>query len=203
MATTPFLSRRASVLPAQTYGATVLERPRRLRTTIGGESLAVASYLSSLHAEKDPRARLQRGVDLLPTLVAGCDHASVTTVAGGRTEVRAASDSTARRADQLQDELDDGPSLQAARTGHSVVARDLSAETRWPDWCSATVDELGVRSVLSVLLIANPNPVATLDLYSSAVDGVSLVDLARLHTLAGPLADALLHDRHGVDRPAA
>jgi hypothetical protein len=203
MATTPFLSRRASALPAQTYGATVLERPRRVRTTIAGESFAVASYLGSLHAENDPRARLQRGVELLPTLVAGCDHASVTTVAGGRSEVRAASDSTARRADQLQDELEEGPRLQAVRTGHSVVARDLSAETRWTGWCSAAVGELGVRSVLSVLLTATTNPVATLNLYSNAVDGVSLVDLARLHTLSGPLADALLGDGHGVNQPAA
>jgi len=164
-----------------------------------------ARYLSALQATHDARARLQDGVELLPTLVDGCHHASATTVGGGRLEVRVASDGTSRRADQLQDELGQGPCLQAVRTGHSVIARDLSTETRWLRWCSAAVDELPVRSVLSVLLVASQRPIATLNLYSDTVDGLSAGDIALVHTLAGPLADALLDEGIGVNQlgPAA
>lgn len=151
-------------------------------------------YLGALQTARDPRARLQDGVELLPTLVDGCHHASVTTVAGGRLEVRASSDRTSRRADQLQDELDQGPCLQAVRTGHSVVTRDLRTETRWLRWCAAAVDELPVRSVLSVLLVASRLPVATLNLYSDTASGLSAVDLALVHTLAAPLVDVLLDE---------
>ncbi|MGI3779665.1 MAG: GAF domain-containing protein, partial [Janthinobacterium lividum] len=139
------------------------------------------------------------------SLVHGCHHASITTVRGGRLTVRVATDGTAQRADELQDELDEGPSLQAVRTGHSVVAHELSTETRWTDWCSAAVDELDVTAALSVLLVSRLRPLATLNLYSDTVEGLSSLDIAQLHTLAAPLADAMLDERVGTGRlgPAA
>ena len=162
-------------------------------------------YVDALRAETDARVRLQRGVDLLPSLIHGCHHASITAVSGGRLTVRVATDRTAERADRLQGELDEGPSLQAVRTGHSVVAHELSAEGRWARWCAAAVAELAVTAALSVLLVPAPRPLATLNLYSRTASGLSGVDLAHLHALAAPLADALLDLRVRADRlgPAA
>jgi hypothetical protein len=165
---------------------------RGLLSGLGSGDLA--GYVSTMQAETDARVRLQHGVDLLPSLVRGCHHASVTTVWGGRLRVRVATDGTARRADELQDELEEGPSLQAVRTGHSVVAHELGTETRWAAWCSAAADELDVTAALSVLLVSRLRPLATLNLYSDAVEGFSSLDLARLHTLAAPLTDAMLDD---------
>ena len=164
----------------------------------------VAAYVGALRAESDVRVRLRRGVDLLPTLVHGCHHASITTVRDGRLTVRFATDRTGRRADELQDELEEGPALQAARTGHSVVAQDLRTETRWGGWCSAAVEELDVTGAMSVLLVGHARPTATLNLYSDVADGLVTLDLARLHLLAAPLTDALLLE-HRRDRlgPAA
>jgi hypothetical protein len=149
--------------------------------------------------------RLQQGVDLLPLVVPGCDHASITTVAPRQLRVRVSSDLVGERADELQDELDEGPRLQAVRTGHTVVGHDLHAETRWPGWCSAALAELGLRGVMSVLLLSSLRPLATLSLYSHSVDGLAHVDIAQVHQLAGPLADALLDARLGIDQlgPAA
>ncbi len=206
MATTPFLGCRTCGRPAQEHDTSVVHRfvRRRARTRPSAGPVA-ARRRGPLSAETGPGARLQHGVDLLPTLVPGCQHASLSTVDEGRLAVRLANDSTSRRADELQHELDEGPSLQAARTGHSVVAHDLGRESRWPGWCSAAAAELGVRSVLSVLLVADRSPVVTLNLYSDTVDGLSDVDLALLHTLAEPLADALLDERVlvGLLGPAA
>jgi hypothetical protein len=129
----------------------------------------------------------------------------VTSVRAGRLEVHVATDRTAQRADELQDELDEGPCLQAVRTGHSVVAHDLSVESRWPDWCAATVSELELTGVLSVLLVPALPPLTTLNLYSETVDGLSSVDMAQLHRLAAPLAGALRDARASAARlgPAA
>jgi GAF domain-containing protein len=190
MAITPLLGCRTCGLPAQEHGTSTIHRFVRPRLPA-----ATARYLGALQAESDPRARLRHGVGLLPTLVHGCHHASITTVSFERLEVRTASDGTSRRGDELQDELDEGPCVQAVRTGHSVVAHDLSTETRWVDWCAAAAEELPVRSVLSILLVATPLPIATLNLYSDVVNGLSGVDIAFLHTLAEPLADALLDGR--------
>jgi hypothetical protein len=178
---------------------------RRARPAVAStRPAALADYLGALRASR-PRARLQLGVELLPTLVHECQHASITAVVGERLEVLASSDRTSRRADELQDELEEGPCLQAVRTGHSVLAEDLGAETRWPGWCSAAADALPVRSVLSVLLVTGQLPDATVNLYSDAVGGLATVDLALVHSLAGPLLDALLDGRTGVDQlgPAA
>lgn len=136
-------------------------------------------------------SRLQRRIELLPTLVRGCHHASITTVTRGRLEVRAATDHTSRRAAELQDELDEGPCLQAVRTGHSVVAHDLRVETRWSHWCAAALGELEVTAALSVLLTSPTSAPAILNLYSSTRRGLRGVEIALLHALAGPLVDAL------------
>lgn len=193
--------------------AVLLEPRRRSRTSSHDRTQRagvvpddVAGYVSALQAETDVRTRLRRGVDLLPALVHGCHHASVTTVTGGSLRVRAATDRTSRRADELQDELVEGPTLQAVRTGHSVIAHDLCTENRWLGWCAAIVDELAVTAVLSVLLhpallhpaLFHPTSphTATLNLYSSTVEGLAGVDIALLHLLAAPLADALADVRH-------
>jgi hypothetical protein len=205
MATTPFLGRRTYGLPTQEHSTAVLDRLRRVRAPGTVQTFALASYLSTLQAESDPASRLQRGVELLPVLVDGCDHASVVTVTDGRVLVRVAGDADSRRADELQDLLGEGPSLQAVRTGHSIVAQDLTGESRWPAWRRAVRAELSARSVLSVLLPTTQRPTAALNLYSDTVGGLSGVDLGLLHALAGPLAGALLDDRAAVDRlgPAA
>lgn len=167
-------------------------------------SRALAGYVGALQADTDAYARLQHGVDLLPALVPGCDHASITTMTGGQLRVRVASDVTGRRADELQDALEDGPCLQAVRTGHSVIGHDLHTETRWLGWCSSALGELDVTAVLSVLLPTR-RPLATLNLYSDTVEGLSSVDLGLLHTLAANLADALLDTRVSIEHlgPAA
>lgn len=144
------------------------------------------------------RLRLQREIDRLPTLVPGCQHASITTVALGRLSVRVATDGTGRRADELQDELDEGPALHAVRTGHSVVTHDLGAETRWTDWCSAVVAELALSAALCVLLVTARRPLATLNLYSDTADGLWRLDVAQIHALAAPLAATLLAERSGM-----
>lgn len=193
MATTPFRTPPATTSPPEDRERTWASRRGRAGVS-SVEAVAVAAYQSALRAEPDAGQRLQLGVDLLPLLVLGCDHASITTVTGGRLEVRVATDDASRRADELQDELDEGPCLQSVRTGHSVVAQDLRAETRWVDWCSAAVGELGLTSALTVLLLSTLRPLGTLNLYADTADGLSSVDMALLHTLAGPLSRALLED---------
>ena len=147
----------------------------------------------SARDELDAHLRLQHRVDLLPSLVDGCHHASVTTVTGGRLVVRVSTDRAARRADELQDALGEGPCLQSVRTGHSVVAADLRPRRGGPAGAPRPSPQLGLTGALSVLLVANLRPFATLNLYSDTVGGLAELDLAHLHTLTAPLSGVLLH----------
>lgn len=154
-----------------------------------GAAPPVAAAAPRSHAEA--RTRLQRGLDLLPLLVPGCGHASATTTAYAGSRSGSVTGATAARADALQDELDEGPSLHALRTGHSVLSHDLGTETRWPRWCDHAARDLGLGGALSVLLTGAGRSVGTLTLYADRPGGLSDVDIATLHTLAAPLARAL------------
>lgn len=56
------------------------------------------------------------------------------------------SDDRSAVVDDLQFTLGEGPCHDALRTGRPVHSSDLSAESRWPGYCSEAQD-LGVRSV--------------------------------------------------------
>jgi len=70
------------------------------------------------------------------------------------------------RADQLQYELDDGPCLTAARDRVTVRIDDMTDEPRWPSW-TAAVRDVGVRSMLSVPLVAGGAGIGAIKVYSS------------------------------------
>ncbi|GAA3551988.1 hypothetical protein GCM10022197_03680 [Microlunatus spumicola] len=149
-------------------------------------------YLDAVRAGRAPDERLQQALGLLPDLVAGCHLASATTPRLRGLTVHRATDDAARHADELQHRLEEGPCLQALRTGHSVLAHDLPGETRWPRWTARASAELRLGAVLSVLLLAGRRSVGTLNLYSFDRGGLSDVDIAVLHALADPLTGVLV-----------
>ena len=95
------------------------------------------------------------------------DHAAVSLVHEGvPIDTPAATDDIARRGDQLQYEVGDGPCLQAIRAQETVMSDDLREESRWPDWSRRASDELGVRSMLCLQLFVTHDNLGALNLYS-------------------------------------
>lgn len=152
----------------------------------------VHAYLHALHSGRDWRTQLTAGLGALRELLDGCDHVSTTVTAAGGWRQVVATDETARRADELQGDLDEGPAVQALGAGHSVLSHDLHGESRWPRWCRAATGELALGAALVVLLHRHGRPVGTLNLYSDVPGGLSGVDVAVLHALAVPLSTVLL-----------
>jgi GAF domain-containing protein len=76
----------------------------------------------------------------------GVDWASVTMLRAGEPASAAASDPVARRLDELQYAID-GPAMTAIRDREVVLAEDLVAEERWPEWTPRAVVR-GARGVL-------------------------------------------------------
>jgi GAF domain-containing protein len=77
----------------------------------------------------------------------------------------AASNPLVQQVDRLQYELDEGPCLTAWRNQITVRIDDVAAETRWPRWCAAAA-ELGLRSMLSVPLVAGGTAIGAIKVYS-------------------------------------
>lgn len=89
--------------------------------------------------------------------------------AEGRQVTAAATDAVVDRADSLQYELGTGPCLTAWERHESVRLNDIAEDDRWPDW-SGAVAEVGMRSALSVPLVAGSRALGAMKVYAALPD---------------------------------
>jgi GAF domain-containing protein len=80
------------------------------------------------------------------------------------------------RADELQDELAEGPCVDAAVESRTVVSNDLVADPRWPRWGPRTAG-LGMTSVLSSEIHAGGKRVGALNIYGAPGQEFSREDM--------------------------
>lgn len=162
----------------------------------------VAADLSrDLHRSREPGERMQVGVDLAVTLIPACDHAGITLVSGKSISAGAASDDVVARADEIQHDLAQGPCVDVARwENRSLYVADLGAEPRWPQWSRQVRAELGVGSLLSMLLFTHDRSFGAINLYSDRIDAFKAADVAVAQTLAAHLAVAVSDGKEIQDR---
>lgn len=139
----------------------------------------------------DEGSQLQLAAELAVEFVPGCDHAGIAIVKGSRTVTGGSSDHVVRRGDELQNELNEGPSLDSVRTHDTVISQDLSREPRWPRWAPQVISELGVRSMLSLLLHTTSRSYGSLNLYADRTQAYNSESLAVAQTLAAHIAVAV------------
>lgn len=123
----------------------------------------------------------RRAVEVVP----GCDRAGITLLRrGGRATTVASTDAVAARLDDLQYELAEGPCVDAARDRLDCISDDLTTEDRWPTWSSEAVVR-GVRSVLSVPLQTEQEPLGALNLYAghAQVFDAAALDIAAIYAI--------------------
>ncbi len=127
----------------------------------------LASAARDLGSE-DVEHTLEKGVALAVELIDGCDGAGVTMVRRGQSvETPVSTADWVARGDALQNELQEGPCLDAVWEQDIVTAPDLAKEERWTTWGPRVVEELGVRSMMCIKLFADDETVGALNLYST------------------------------------
>lgn len=119
----------------------------------------------ALAAAPDEDARFKVAVDAALALVTRCDHAGITINENGRLVTRASSDNLVCRANGLQAELGEGPCLDVRRDQNTLVSPALAVERRWPVWAPRVHTELGVDSMMSLLLYTDEHSFGALSLY--------------------------------------
>ncbi|WND40473.1 GAF and ANTAR domain-containing protein [Streptomyces sp. BB1-1-1] len=97
---------------------------------------------------------------------------------------------TALDLDEKQYGLDDGPCLQALRTGEEVLVADMLGEQRWDSYPAHAV-ACGTRSSISLPIAAHTHTAGALNLYSAKPDGFADADLAGLRLIAAQATGAL------------
>jgi GAF domain-containing protein len=143
--------------------------------------------VQALDASPDEDARLHVAVSSAVSL-SGCDHAGYTTNEEGGLLTRLSSDDIVRRADHLQNELTEGPCLDVMRDHDVVVSDDLAQEKRWPLWASRVRAELGVESMMSLLVHTGRRSYGALSLYAEESHRFDLDAVAVGQALAAHLA---------------
>ena len=142
----------------------------------------------ALATADDESVRLQMVVDSAPALVPGCDHAGLTLNAAGGVATRVGSDDVVQRANELQFELGEGPCLNMRRDQDTLLSNDLSQDVRWPRWAKTVNADLGVHSMLSLLVFTDRQSYGALSLYASGGRDFDADDVAISQGLAGHLA---------------
>lgn len=121
-----------------------------------------------------------------------CDHAGVTVAMGGRITTPKLNDQIASLMDDLQVEYDEGPCLDAVRTGAPVtVVPDLEYETRWPVFAKEAWERTAIRSVVSERLAVSNRTLGALNLYSRKPHAFTAADQATVWLFTSYAALAL------------
>ena len=144
----------------------------------------------------DVEGTLQVITTLAVGTVPGADECSISYVIGRRNVApRAATDVVAGRLDKLQEEVGEGPCLDAVWEQEVVRVPDVRNEERWPAFCAAAA-EVGVGSMICLQLFVTGDQLGAMNLYAFTPgafdDGAE--DIARM--LASHAAVALAGAEH-------
>jgi GAF domain-containing protein len=155
-----------------------------------------AAVARSLRSEPSELETLARAIRVAVEVVAGCDYAGITLVRHrSRIETPAATSDVARRSDQLQLELDEGPCLDVLRETEAISSPDLVHDRRWPLWAPRVAHELGVRSIMCFRLFTTKESLGALNLYSQRTAAFDVRDHATGLAFAAHLAVAVAASR--------
>jgi GAF domain-containing protein len=126
-----------------------------------------AQVSADLMEEGDEEVTFERVAQRAVEVVAPCDDVGILLRRRrGRTESVAATSSRAKECDLLQQELGEGPCLEAIWDSESYLVPDTRSDPRWPRW-GPRVAERGVGSVLSIRLATGKETLGSLNLYAS------------------------------------
>ncbi|WP_327686546.1 GAF and ANTAR domain-containing protein [Streptomyces sp. NBC_00467] len=115
--------------------------------------------------------------------VSGAEGCGVTMLRQGRPMTVVSAGTSALRLDEKQYGQDDGPCLQALRTGEEVLVSDLRTEGRWGEYPAYAV-ELGSRSSLSLPIAAHSHTAGALNFYAPEPNAFDGFDRKVLRSLA-------------------
>jgi GAF domain-containing protein len=128
---------------------------------------AVGLLTRLLFSEEGLNGTMRRIADLAVAAIPACDSSSVTQIDGQRILLRAGTDDLSERLDALQYDGDDGPCVEAIKTGRPTKIESVDAEVRWPAFTRRAA-EAGLQSSFSVPLRVGGRLVGALNLYSLA-----------------------------------
>lgn len=130
-------------------------------------------------------------------IVPGCDHASLMLRQNATATTVAATDTTARTVDKLEQTLNEGPCLDAITAETPQIDPDLTRGSHWPNLAARVITETPVRAMMGFrLLLGGHHKIGALNLFSDQPNGFDTTSVERailLGAFAGVAAHAVAH----------
>jgi transcriptional regulator with GAF, ATPase, and Fis domain len=135
----------------------------------------VFRQLSALiYAGADSGSIHQAVVDAAKRLIGGCDRASLLVRTRDRYATAASTDDIARRIDQIELEVGEGPCVDAILDEAYQHDPDLTdSRTPWPRFTARIVAETPVRSAIGYRLLLDGDKVGALNIFSDTPNGLT------------------------------
>jgi GAF domain-containing protein len=154
-----------------------------------------ADVAREMFAASDVNEALHCIVTLAVATLEHCDSAGITMVRRGVVSAPASSNTFARRLDELQRELGQGPCVDVLESGSTaVVIDDLASDLRFPDFVRRARAMTSLASVMALRLDTQESGVlGALNMYSDRADAFDEVDLATASVFATHASLALAH----------
>ncbi|MGY1696587.1 GAF and ANTAR domain-containing protein [Geodermatophilus sp. SYSU D00814] len=131
-------------------------------------SQRLADLARDMQHQTDPTAVMETIVSAVRGTIPGADEATISLVQGRRRVVSAAATGErARRFDDLQQQVGQGPCLDSMYEQVTVRVDDLATDPRWPELGRRAPSELGVASILCFQLFVHESDLGALNLLSS------------------------------------
>jgi len=142
---------------------------------------SLAELSSFLVSDRSVADTLNRVATLAVESVTPAMFAGITMIVDDRVKTQVFTDPTCPEIDQAQYDTGHGPCLEAFKQGSTIVVDSLDGDPRWPEF-AATAMAHGVRSTLSVAMLAGEASVGALNFYagSDRAFGEFDVDTGRL-----------------------
>jgi GAF domain-containing protein len=174
----------------------------------GPAGLGAIADLAELADFADLAARLRDGrsvaevheivVASAPSLIDGCDRAAIGVLEGDRFRSAAATDDVMRLIDELQDELGEGPCLEASTDEVVKVDNDIASHSSWPRLAEVVLSRTPVRAMLAVPLIDEGKRSGALNVFADRTDAFDQDSVSQASILASFSSVALTSARHSA-----
>ena len=137
-------------------------------------------------------------VESAVTLIDGCDRAAIGVLEGSRFRTAAATDDVTRQIDRFQEQVGEGPCLEASTEGIAQVDNDITVHSTWPRLAELVIAHTPVRAMLAVPLVDEGHRNGALDVFSDSTGAFDDESVSSAAILASLASVALAGARHAV-----
>jgi GAF domain-containing protein len=107
-------------------------------------------------------------VDSAVGLIEGCDRAAIGVLDGATFHSAATTDDVMQLIDELQNEVGEGPCLEASTDGIAQIENDITVSSKWPRLAAIVVERTPVRAMLAVALLDEGHRSGALNVFADS-----------------------------------